>query len=312
MNTNQTVTPNGLRIVPTPTSPLTILPAASDTRARVMRTGDPKRDAILSDATIHDAIRRVIRKRGIREQDVQDVLHEVLEAACDDDGLPLDDKEHARNYLAGCARYRSIDRVRSSKRQEGRHSDVEPDLLVAPGISAEDSTLAREILAHGRKTFPFTHAWFERFVMGDETHAEIAADPRVTAGHVANEVSKIRASLRAFALAGLAVLLSVFALRAWRLPWAHHAGDNIAKKEAPAPKPSAAPSVAPSLPTPPAEAVALRERAEKECDAGHWNECLGYLDQASAIDPNGETHEMRVLRNRARIQLEMFEAKPRR
>jgi DNA-directed RNA polymerase specialized sigma24 family protein len=290
-------------------SGLTVIRRTSDTQTRVMRTGDPRRDAILSDPAILDSIQDVVRKRGVPEADVQDVVHDVIEAACDDAGLPLDDKEHARMYLCGCARYKSIDHARGRKREKERRGDTAPDALSSPGPSLDDQVLAREILAEGQKRFPFTHKWFERFVMGEETHAEIAADPRVTAGHVRQEVSKIRQSLRAFALAGIALFISALAVRAWN-PFRHPAGGTMAKTVTPAPQVLPAPTVPKAPPAPPPPAVALRERAQQECSVGHWNECLMDLDQASALDPKGESPELHALRDRANRELDSFEAKP--
>jgi DNA-directed RNA polymerase specialized sigma24 family protein len=292
-------------------SGLTVIRRTSDTQMRVMRTGDPKRDAILSDPTILESVQTVVRKRGVPEEDVPDVVQDVFEAACDDASLPLDDKEHARMYLCGCARYKSIDHARGRKRQSKRLSDTAPDGLPSPGHSLEDHVLAREILAEGQKRFPFTHKWFERFVMGEETHAEIAADPRVTADHVRHEVSRIRQSLRAFALAGIALFISALALRAWN-PFRHPTGGTIAKTVTPAPQPLPAPTAPKAPPAPPPEAVALRERAQQECSAGHWNECSTDLDRAFALDPQGESPETRSLRNRASHELDFFEAKPKR
>ncbi len=213
-------------------------------------------------------------------------------------------------YLRGCARYKSIDHARGRKREKERRSDTAPDALASPGPSLDDQVLAREILAEGQKRFPFTHKWFERFVMGEETHAEIAADPRVTAGHVANEVSKIRQALRTFALAGIALFISALAVRAWN-PFRHPAGGTVAKTVTPAPQVLPAPTVT-AQPTLPPPAVALRERAQQECSVGHWNECSMDLERAFALDPQGESPEMRSLRDRASHELDSAEAKPKR
>jgi DNA-directed RNA polymerase specialized sigma24 family protein len=290
-------------------SGLTVIRRTSDTQMRAMRTGDPRRDAILSDPAILESVQDVVRKRGVPEADVPDVVQDVIEAACDDASLPLDDKEHARLYLCGCARYKSIDHARGRERQAKRVVDTAPDALPSPGHSLEDHVLARELLAEGQRRFPFTHKWFERFVMGEETHAEIAADPRVTAGHVANEVSRIRRSLRAFALAGIALLIGAIVTRAWR-PGVHPGTGPVAKTVTPAPQALPAPPVPTAPPTPVPPAVALRERAQQECSAGHWGECMIDLDRAAAIDPKGESPELRALRDRASRELDSFEAKP--
>jgi|HubBroStandDraft_2_1064218.scaffolds.fasta_scaffold42084_1 DNA-directed RNA polymerase specialized sigma24 family protein len=276
----------------------------------VMGTGDPRRHAILSDARVLDSIRTVIRGRGVGESDIDDVLHDVIEAACADASLPLEDKEQTRAYLCGCARYKSIDDARARKKQRESHGEVELDALASADLPADQRALAHELDAQGQKAFPFTYPWFRRFAIGGETHEEIATDPQVSVGHVANEISTIRRALRAFALAGFALLVGALALRYWK-PGAPAGGGPIAHSAAPAPKAPPAPSGVPSAPVSPPEAVALRDRAAHECAEGHWSDCLDELRQALVLDPSGESPAVTALRERAEAATTL-EAKPRR
>ncbi len=305
-HTSRIVFLNGHRRTP---AGLTVGRPGPDTPLSVMGTGDSRRDAILSDADVIDSIRTVIRGRGVRASDVDDVLHDVIELACEDPNLPLEDKEQTRAYLCGCARYKSIDDARARKKQRMRRGDVELDSLASADLPADQRALAHELDAQGKKAFPFTYDWFRRFAIGGETHAQIAADPRVTVGHVANEVSTIRHALRAFALAGLALFVGAFALHFWK-PGAPHGGGPIAHSAAPAPKAPPVPSVAPSAPVSPPEAMALRDRAKHECADGHWGDCLADMQQALKLDPSGESPELRAMRERAEAATESFEAKP--
>jgi DNA-directed RNA polymerase specialized sigma24 family protein len=247
----------------------------------VIMGGDARRDAILSDAGILDSIRAVIRKRGIAESDVDDILHDVIEAACGDGSLPLDNKEHARLYLCGCARFKSIDQARARRKQRQRQGEGDVDAFESVDLPANQRALAHKLDAQGKKAFPFTYPWFQRFVVAGETHAEIAADPRVTAGHVRNEVANIRHALRAYALAG--VVVGLFALGLWNLPGGAPQGKPVARSV-----PSGAPV--------PTDAAALRARAVGECNQGHVVDCMDDLEQALKLDPDGESPAIRELR----------------
>jgi hypothetical protein len=46
-------------------------------------------------------------------------------------------------------------------------------------------------------------------------------------------------------------------------------------------------------------AAALRRQAFDACDAHHYDECAGYLERARELDPEGETPEHELLRERA-------------
>jgi hypothetical protein len=70
---------------------------------------------------------------------------------------------------------------------------------------------------------------------------------------------------------------------------------------APAPPPTSTTPFVPSIPPPDLAAAAEQRRlAAADCDAQQWAECLGYLEQARAIDPAGDdTRAVKKLRDKA-------------
>jgi hypothetical protein len=70
---------------------------------------------------------------------------------------------------------------------------------------------------------------------------------------------------------------------------------------APAPPPTSTTPFVPSIPPPDLAAAAEQRRlAAADCDAQQWAECLGYLEQARAIDPAGDdTPAVKKLRDKA-------------
>jgi hypothetical protein len=103
--------------------------------------------------------------------------------------------------------------------------------------------------------------------------------------------------LREHALALVAAFVLLLAC-AWA--FVREAIDIPAPPEAhdvlPAPKPE---DVAPA----PSNAIGLRQRARRECDAQEWFACAQDLDAARAIDPAGETKETQDLRDLATVRL---------
>jgi DNA-directed RNA polymerase specialized sigma24 family protein len=276
---------------------LTARRPASDTAAQASMA-DERREKILSDPRIHESIRTVIRLRGVPRTDVDDVLNDVIEDACNDPGLPLDDPEDARLYLSGCARHKSIDHARARLRSQRRFVSATEEPAGPQPLSIEQRVLAWKLFDLGRRLFPKTHDWFERFTLGDETHASIAADANVTAGHVRHEVSNIRRTLRTLAVAGVALFLLALGIR-------------FATMQGARPAPHPAPSAPPSAPAPAvAQAKALRDRATHECDRGQWDRCANDLAKANELDPGGRSDELKAMWDRARDHLRTMDAEP--
>ena len=99
--------------LPQAATPSTVPPPAPTTPA----PDDGKlRRSVLSDTLIHVAMRGVIRKRGVREQDVEDVLNTVIADMMDDEKIPLHDHAQAKTYLCTCASNCSISLGRKRKR----------------------------------------------------------------------------------------------------------------------------------------------------------------------------------------------------
>ncbi len=248
---------------------------------------DPRREALLTDAAIVKSIRSVLYLRGVLRQDIDDLLQQVLAEAWTSRALPLDDREEARRYLCGMARFKAID---AAHRRKNRPDSIE--WLSASDRIAHDMPVDERVMVHGlvdklTEKFPRTFSWFVRSELDEEPHAEIALEAQLSPGYVRSEVAQVRRSARAMALAmgftALVLLVLFIGVRALlRL------GE---------PEPIAHPNIAPY------EAHDLRLRAASECDAGEWKTCADDLDQANALDPAGDTDALRGLRETARQHL---------
>jgi len=285
-----------------------------DTRSAMQDVDEARRREVLADPLLHKAIRGIARMRGVPHSDIDDVLNDVIEAACKDSNLPLGDFEQTRMYLCASARHKSIDRARARKKHLERHVDVDEKTLGAGAGGIEQSVLASRLIEEGRSRFPHTHHWFERFAIFGESHADIAADVKMSAGYVRHQISDIRRTLRAVALAGIAaILLLGLALRKWKSPGSENherlANSATSTPHAP-PVPSGLPS---SVKLDPAEeAVALRQRAHEEAARGQWDLCSIDLNNAITLDPSSATRaDMELIRKANEKLLERY-AKPHR
>ncbi|MGD0529662.1 MAG: hypothetical protein ABSE49_31285 [Polyangiaceae bacterium] len=127
-------------------------------------------------------------------------------------------------------------------------------------------------------------SWMFRNIAG-ESYGDIAASEGTSENAVCVAVSKLRAALRQAAKDGLIVLVLALFLSAL-LRHAHHRPKDDMGIPSPKPSPTV---VAPSPPpTPEAQAEDLRSRAAEACEAKQWEACLGDLDSASRLDPDGD------------------------
>lgn len=280
---------------------------------KVMDDGDEgRRRKVLADPALHKAVLGIIRLRGVPEFDAHDILNDVIEAACQDPNLPLDDFEQTRIYVGAIARHKSIDRARARKRQKDRIVETDESTPGADSASIEDRILASRLLEEGRTRYPRTHAWFERFAVWGHSQAQIAADAKVSTGYVSSEIYNIRRTLRAFALAGIAAaLLLAFALRKWIAPGSvnHEPIANSATSAPPPPPVPSAPPVSVKPATPP-EAVALRQRARDEFDRGQWDLAASDFKKADNLDPDGATAQDIEMRRESNVKLDELWGKP--
>jgi DNA-directed RNA polymerase specialized sigma24 family protein len=282
-----------------------------DTRSAMDDMDDARRRKVLADPALHKAILGIARQRGVPDSDASDVLNDVIEAACKDSNVPLEDFEQTRMYLNAMARHKSIDRTRARKKHMELHVEANEETPGADAATIEERVLASRLVEEGRNLYPRSHHWFERFAIFGESHAEIAADVKASPSRVRHEASDIRRTLRSVALAGVAALLVLaFGLHKWKRPGTEN-HDQLANSATGAPHtPSAPPSSA--KPTPPPEAVALRERAREELARGQWDLCFADIIKAIDLDPSGATPEDTDIMRKANDKLNEREAKPRR
>jgi DNA-directed RNA polymerase specialized sigma24 family protein len=255
---------------------------------------DSRREALLTDPAIVKSIRSVLHLRGVRPQDLDDHVQQVLEEAWVSPALPLDDREEARRYLCGMARFKAIDDAHRRAKSPDSLEWLPANDRIAPVVPFEERDLASTLAEKLAAKYPRTFSWFVRSEVHDEQHAAITHGANLSPGYVRSEVAGIRRSGREMArtmgVAALTLVLLFIGVRALlRL------GDPV---------PVAHPNLAPY------EADDLRLRATKECDAGEWKACADDLDKANALDAAGETDALRDLREKARQQLAKPPAPP--
>ena len=271
---------------------LTAVPSLGNSHvSAAVMNDDERRKKILSDPALHEAIRKVIRLRGVPLQDVEDILNAVIADASDDPGLPLNDPEAARHRLCGTARHKSIDDARGRKRTKARVVQPGPEMPEPHPLRPEEQVLARSLAEHGKKRFPLTFSWFERSRVHGESPASIAADAKVSAGYVRHELSNIGRALRAVTAAAAAIFVLVMGVRQWKLY-----NEPV--------------SVGHGRPEPDPRATALREVAKGECANEQWAACLKDLNKANEIDPANQTRELWELRAKAQQKVSEQDASP--
>jgi len=271
---------------------LTAVPSLGNSHvSAAVMNDDERRKKILSGPALHEAIRKVIRLRGVPLQDVEDILNAVIADASDDPGLPLNDPEAARHRLCGTARHKSIDDARGRKRTKARVVQPGPEMPEPHPLRPEEQVLARSLAEHGKKRFPLTFSWFERSRVHGESPASIAADAKVSAGYVRHELSNIGRALRAVTAAAAAIFVLVMGVRQWKLY-----NEPV--------------SVGHGRPEPDPRATALREVAKGECANEQWAACLKDLNKANEIDPANQTSELWELRAKAEQKVHEQDAAP--
>jgi DNA-directed RNA polymerase specialized sigma24 family protein len=268
-------------VVP-PAEPKPIVLDAEELRRRRRLLGDPE---------IIDAIRAVVRLRGVEEQDVDDEVNTVVARAMGGVKLPIE-KEEVRLYVCGIARYRSVDVSREQSDQPESLDDYtngaayEP---ASPAASPEAQTDRGRLISEADRKLP-RFSWLVRSEVEGETSEEIARTEKVSPSRVREEVLGMKLALARKYVAGVlaiigALWLFVAGMSSWMKPERHH--DYTAGQPSPA---------------------ELRERARKDCDAGRWQTCLDELRAANVDDPSGETPALRELRVTAQQHVATLDA----
>jgi DNA-directed RNA polymerase specialized sigma24 family protein len=272
---------------------------------------DPRRRQILSDRKVHESIRTIARRRGMPEQEVDDILDTVIADAMEDGSLPLDDREEAKRYLDACARNKSIDEGRKRARRSMREVPVDESTMAAEELPSDERVRAARLVEEGEKRFPRAFGWFLRNLFGGETHVQIALEANVSPAHVRKEVSRVRHALQGLGTLVAACIVVLFALHHRRapggLPVDH---DDLATTASTAPMTPPPPSSAVPK-TPVEEGRALRLEARQLCDEGEWELCRYEIARARDLDPDGHTPEDQKLSDQATKKLGEQFAKPR-
>jgi DNA-directed RNA polymerase specialized sigma24 family protein len=285
-----------------------LTPPTELAKPQPMTTGgddDSAREAlkrsILSDRTIHDSVRKVLRIKRVKPQEIDDLLQHILEDAYKSPSMPLE-HEGARLWLGGAARHEAADYFTALKAKTESEAPARPGMVDPTSDAAEHRTLATTILEMLRARFGHKASWFERSEIHGETFKEIGATENLSPDHVRKEVSVMRrvavVAASSFVLAAIAFLL------------AYHFTPGLApEKQIAHPTKQRAPTWVEAPPVPSAsfdvvtDPAVLRARARQEYELGQFDRVVSDLQSARALDPAGETAELKAMYDRAYAHL---------
>jgi DNA-directed RNA polymerase specialized sigma24 family protein len=252
----------------------------------------PKVDAPLADPELRRFLLDFVKRR-VGPADADDIVQTVFVEALAAKNLPTD-REEMRKYLLGIAKHKVVDAHRRTTREEVGDP---PELPVSPP-PVEEEALVRwaERQAPATEEAKKTLAWMAREGEGEKLES-IAAEEKVPAARVRQRVSRMRRWMKERWLAELAAVaaLAVLGIVLWRVL------RDPDVEEAIRPEDSAHP-----LPESPLDrARSLRAEALRRCDEGDYPRCVAGLDEASRLDPAGDSApEVQAAREKARRALE--------
>nr|AYM54514.1 hypothetical protein [Racemicystis crocea] len=256
----------------------------------------------VTDPLADPALRRIVEdfvRRRVPASDVEDVVQTVLCDALAAERRPQDPKELTR-WLLGIARHKVADAHRRAHREPPAEL---PDIEASPA-PVEELALARwaEAQVKSSRDGEKTLTWMAREGEGESLEA-IAAEEKVPAARVRQRVSRMRRWMKERWLAELtaAAIIAALAVVAW---WIFRKPPEEANKDKPR-DPSPIPSIAPDVQSPLERARAMRQDALDKCERREWKPCLDGLDEARALDPEGDrAPEIGAARARAKAELE--------
>ena len=245
-----------------------------------------QRRARLSDLRLQAALHRFVRCRlngGDAEDVVQDTLADALEAT-----RAPEDSTELRKWVFGIARRKVADHWK----RRGRHAPLRDDEGIQPSESEVDVVdlvrwAQREVGDHPEDQR--TLRWMVREGLFGETLASIAAESGLPAAQVRQRVSRLRRALRSkwIVQLGLAAMTVVLLAIGW---------STVVERPYEPVRPDGVAVLEPRI----QDATKLRSDAEAACSTGDWFMCEQSLDEAKAVDPDGERADL-VMRLRELI-----------
>lgn len=254
---------------------------------------EAEREAMLRDAALKGALRGVIARK-VPERDVEDVLQMTLLAAHKAPGLPAGGGAERDRYAMGIAHNHVIGYHRAKNRgtqlQLGATDDFgatfDETVPAAPG----EEVVRRDFLEKLTVDLPEkqlqTFRCMVRNILG-ENLTDIAEELGLPYDTLRKRVDALRERLVTKATrwggGGLAVLLAILLGPSVLRPRPHLGADEVAMR-------TLDPGVSTRVgrPDPADWAAVLRSQALRACVNGDWGECIGGLDAARELDPDGE------------------------
>jgi DNA-directed RNA polymerase specialized sigma24 family protein len=249
-------------------------------------------EQLLHQPPVIAAINRVLRKYGVREQDLEDGRQEVFSMALSAKGPRPTTLEGTKAFCIVLAHRHGVSLLRRAK-QRAEAGYVGPTHLEDEAIAMDDARWdvldRKKLIAQLEKSVPgHVVEAFEDMAEGT-SQTEIAERRGGSHKKVRTDIEKGRAKFRyAIAAAGLGTLLAAGAV------WLLYVRTNVTPNEEAHPTPSAAPTQVlveedPAVTKKKAQAAQLRQQAAALCQSAKWTACGEALDRAFALDPDGES-----------------------
>jgi len=249
-------------------------------------------EQLLHQPPVIAAINRVLRKYGVRDQDLEDDRQEVFRMALSAKGERPTTLEGTKAFCIVLAHRLGVSRLRRNKLRAAAGyvgpTDLEDD-AIAVFDARWDILDRKKLLEQLTKSVPgHVVEAFEDMAAGT-AQTEIAERRGVSHKKVRTDIEKGRAKFRyAIAAAGLTALLAAGA------GWLFYVRTSMTPNDEAHPTPSAAPTQVlaqedPAVTKRKVQAAQLRQQAAGLCQSAKWTACGDALDKAYALDPDGES-----------------------
>ncbi len=165
-------------------------------------------------------------------------------------------------------------------------------------VSPEDKVLAQRVAERAVERDPEAADWMMRTKVHDESFVSVAEDVGQPEERVKKRVNRLVVWLRKNMITASMLVTLLWVLLIAVFPAAFGGHDRTTPDDT---------NDFPRDVTPRQRPVVLRSRAFAACNAEQWDECRELLDEAKALDPNGES-DARV--QKARTDIEEAELPP--